>query len=80
MDEFTKKLKEDSLNYLKTNFNLEEIFEFCFNNKVDVLKQDDQMYHCFINYNNGDGSWSQEIDALSSLVIGIKRFKKHFKK
>jgi len=69
-------LKRDSFEFVKKNINIELILDFCWNYKVEVLMQADFQYHCYINYKEGDGAYSIELDPLSALILGIENFKK----
>ena len=74
------KMKNDQFNFLKNKFDLEKIFDFCWNNVVEVLLQSDGQYHCFINYSDGDGCYSADLDALTAMVIGIEKYIIHKEK
>lgn len=66
------KIQEVQYKYLKKNFDLDKIFNFTLKHKVDVIMQSDQQFHCFIDYEEGDGSWGIDIDPLSAIMNGIE--------
>ncbi len=74
---YEDEIQQASYSALKSEFNLNKVFEFCWKNRVEILVQDDCMCHCYINYKEGDGSYSAEIDALSALIVGIDVYINH---
>lgn len=63
----------------KKDFDFETIFKFCQDHRVEVLMQDDTMYHCFIDWHlpEGKGSWAVEFDGFTSLILGINEYIRH---
>ena len=57
-----------------------EVAEFCVNNRVELLMQDDCQFHCFINYKEGDGSYGIGLNSLDALIAGYLAFIKQSKK
>lgn len=61
-NELTKKL-----------FNLDEIIEFQMKHDIQIIREADWQYMCYID-GNGYGS---SLTAMCALVTGIKQFKEH---
>ena len=62
-------------NHTRASFDLEEILAFQKEHRVEVLRQEDYQYHCFIDYKQGDGSYAQSFTPLNSMIVGIKQYK-----
>lgn len=67
-------IQQQEYDFLRTNFNLDDIFFFTMKHRVDILFQSDLQYHCYIDFEDGDGSWATAINPLSAMVTGIKSY------
>jgi len=63
----------------KEKNNITELRSFCEEHRVEVLLQDDMLFHCFIDFEEGHGSWSVMDNPLDSMIYGMQQFK-FFKK
>lgn len=76
-DKFGKKIQKDNEKTIKNTFDIlgiDEILNFCWNHRVEVLLQDDMQFHCFIDYPENTGSYGIEIDAFTSFIVGIAKY------
>lgn len=74
------KMNQADFELLKKHFDLEELFNFCNNNRVEVLFADDLQFHCYINYSKGDRAYAIELNSLMAFVMGVKNYKKQKEK
>jgi len=63
----------------KKNFDFDDIFKFCQDHRVEVMMQEDAMFHCFIDWHlpEGKGSWAIEFDSFTAFILGIKQYIEH---
>jgi hypothetical protein len=73
--EFEEQLKVDNKKIIGT-IDIDEILNFCYNHRVEILLQDDMQFHCFIDYPENKSSYGIELDAFTSMIIGIKTYLK----
>jgi len=59
---------------IKNLFDLDEIIRFQMKHDVQIIKESDWQYMCYID-KKGFGSG---LTTMGALVIGIKRFREHF--
>lgn len=78
-EEFREYVRGSSYLIAKKDFDFDKIFKFCQDHRVEILIQEDSMYHCFIDWHlpEGKGSWAIEFDAFTSLIIGINEYIRH---
>jgi hypothetical protein len=71
-----QQIRDGSYKIAKDNFEFEKIFNFCQTHRVEILMQEDTLFHCFIDYTPGseDGSWAAEFDGFTSMIKGITQF------
>jgi len=81
VEDFSKLLKTMTHLQARKDFDFDTIFNFCQEHRVEILVQEDDMYHCFIDWHlpEGKGSWAIEFNALTSLVRGVTDYIKHKK-
>jgi hypothetical protein len=74
------KYRQGNLDYLKKHFDLEKIYRFTLEHRVEILLQDDCQFHCYIDYKSGDGSqvYGIDIDPLTSMALGISSYIKMY--
>lgn len=56
-------------------FNLEDIFKFQKEHRVEIMIEADCQYHCYINLK----VWGSGLTTLGALVTGILQYTKHNK-
>lgn len=66
---------EQSNQEVLANTNLQELYQFCKENRVEILLQEDCEYHCFVNYHEGKGSLHSDFNPLIALVFTMNKFK-----
>lgn len=79
-EEFSKMIKDGNYKIAKNLFDFDKIFNFCQEHRVEVMVQDDTMYHCYIDYHTDAGKkgvWAVDMDGFSSMIIGISSYIKN---
>lgn len=78
-EEFREYIKGSSFLMAKKDFDFDKIFKFSQEHRVEILLQEDSMYHCFIDWHlpEGKGSWAIEFDAFTSMILGINEYIRH---
>ena len=66
---------KDEQDWVRQNFDLEEILEFQSKHKVEILMEADYQYACYIDYKEGLGCYCSSFTPLHALVAGIKTYK-----
>jgi hypothetical protein len=70
--------EQSMYDYAKANFNFDEVFEFCAENRVELSLIPDNQIGCYINYGldgKNLGAWAIDIHPLLALINGIKTYK-----
>lgn len=57
-------------------FDFNTVAEFCRGNRVEVVFQDDQQFHCLID--GKTDSWAVETDAFTAMQNGVKSYMQYF--
>ena len=81
MDNIRQEIRDGSYQIAKVRFDFDTIFNFCQEHRVEVLLQDDTMYHCYIDYHldtpKSKSSWATEFDGFTAMVRGISDYILH---
>lgn len=67
--------REEQYERLIKEFDISDVWLFSLNHKIGVNMQVDNKYHCFIDYEAGDGSWGTALDPLSAIMLGIESYR-----
>ena len=65
---------QDENNWVRKNFDLEEILDFQSKHRVEIILGSDYQYECWIDYKEGDGCYGGSLTPLHALITGIKIF------
>ena len=67
---------KDEDDWVRQNFDLEEILKFQSEHRVEVLMGGgDYQFCCYIDYKENDGCYYSSLTPLHALVAGIKTYK-----
>jgi hypothetical protein len=68
--------RQANYNYLKKHFDLDTIYNFTLENRVEVLVGSDYQFHCHINYGSSNRSdvYGIDLDPLTAMVMGINSY------
>jgi hypothetical protein len=61
----------DENNYIRNNFNLEDLLEFQLKHDIQIIRGEDFQYICYINKKG----YSTGLTPLYALLIGYKNYK-----
>jgi hypothetical protein len=61
--------------FLKLIFDMDEIFDFCAENKVEIILGSGALQLCFINRGEWGAPYAADANPLVALVLGITRYK-----
>lgn len=78
--EYRKQIRDGNYEIVKKYFDLDVIFNFCQEHRVEILLQEDTMFHCYIDYHLDEGKkgvWAVEFDGFTCMVRGITDYIKH---
>jgi hypothetical protein len=75
-DKYKSDMRFQAYATAKKMFDFERVFAFCQDHRVEVLVQDDTMYHCYIDWHKEKGAWAVEMDGFTSLIMGIHEYTK----
>lgn len=53
---------------------LEKIEALCLDHRIEVLMQDDHLYHCFIGWPECTGSYGSGLTFIQALTNGVDNF------
>jgi hypothetical protein len=67
---------EQENEYVRDNFNIDEVLEFTSSHDVQIIRGADWQYECYINKN----CYYIGLTHLYTLLLGIKTYKEHEKK
>lgn len=56
------------------------IYDFCANNRVEVIMQPSGIYNCFINYKEGDRPWGEGPNVLDAIENGVIMYLRYYSK
>ena len=78
-EDMRQQIRDGSYKIAKSRFDFDEIFNFCQEHRVEVLLQEDTMFHCYIDFHLEDGkrSWAIEFDGFTAMVKGINDYILH---
>lgn len=75
--DYLQEIRDASYTIVKRDFDMDKIFNFCQEHRVEILLQEDTMMHCFIDWHLEEGkkgSWAIEFDSFTCLVRGIDAY------